>query len=183
MHDPNRMPGAPLDLHAEAKQRWWLRMLLTGASDGGDAASAVYGTILAASVLVAVEAGPGMTLGAVLATGFVFWLAHVHVAVMRGVVQGGEHVDLRRVRHAMVEEWPLVQASISPALPLVLALAGVIGTQAAIDIGLVICLVGLIAWGFVVSRAARLTRRQTALAVGINAGLGVLMILLKSIIH
>lgn len=183
MHDPEHMPGAPLDLRGETQRRWWLRMLLTGASDGGDAASAVYGTILAASVLVAVDADPLMTLLAVLATGVVFWLAHVHVAVMRGVVRGGEHVDGRRIRHAMVEEWPLVQACVSPALPLLLAAVGVIGTATAIDVGLLICLVGLVAWGFVVSRAAQLNRRETALAVGINAGLGVLMIILKSILH
>ena len=40
--------------HALAQRHWWLRMMLTGASEGGDAASAIYGTILAASVLVAV---------------------------------------------------------------------------------------------------------------------------------
>ncbi len=183
MHDPEHMPGAPLDVRSEAQRRWWLRMLLTGASDGGDAASAVYGTILAASVLVAVEAGPLITLLAVLATGVVFWLAHVHVAVMRGVVRGGEHVDAARIRHAMVEEWPLVQACVSPALPLLLAVVGVISTTTAINAGLAICLLGLVAWGVVVSRAAELNRRQTVLAVGINAGLGVLMIVLKAILH
>ena len=169
--------------HALAQRHWWLRMMLTGASEGGDAASAIYGTILAASVLVAVGDTAVDTFLAVIVTSIVFWLAHVHVALSRRVINGRQHIGWAEVRHALIEEWPLVQASLSPAAPLVLAMLGLIGVDAAVDLGLAICLAGLFAWGIVVSRIARLDRRQTAIAVLVNVGFGVLLVLLKSIIH
>ena len=169
--------------HAQAQRHWWLRMMLTGASQGGDAASAVYGTILAASILITVTADAFDTFLAVIVTGIVFWLAHVHVAVTRRVIHDKQHIGWPEIRRSLIEEWPLVQASISPAAPLVLAMLGLIGVNAAIDLGLVICLAGLFAWGIVVSRIAHLTRRQTAIAVLVNVGFGVLLVILKSIIH
>jgi hypothetical protein len=102
---------------------------------------------------------------------------------MRRIVRTGEHVHRGDIRRALVEEWPLVQASLSPAAPLLLAWAGLITTAIAIDLGLLICLVGLTAWGLVVARAARLSRRQTALAVGVNLGLGLALVTLKSLLH
>ena len=100
MHDPDAMPGEPLDLDSAAKDSLLLRWALTGASQDGDAASAVYGTILAASILIASAGGPGTVFLTVIGTGLVFWLAHAHVALMRRVVRNGEHIDRARVRQA-----------------------------------------------------------------------------------
>ena len=177
------MPGEPLDLNDAVKDSLLLRWALTGASQDGDAASAVYGTILAASILIASAGGPGTVFLTVIGTGVVFWLAHAHVSLMRRVVRRGEHIDARTLRATLKEEWPLVQASLSPATPLLLAVFGLIGETVATDLGILICFVGLIAWGIVVARAARLDRRQTTLAVGINAGLGLLLVLLKVLLH
>lgn len=169
--------------HDIAQRHWWLRMMLTGGSEGGDAASAIYGTILAASILVAVTAEALDTFLAVIVTGAVFWLAHVHVAVTRRILRDRQHVGWPEVRHTLIEEWPLVQASFSPAAPLVLAMVGLISTRAAVDLGLAICLLGLTAWGIVVARTARLSRRQGLFAVGVNVAFGVLLIGLKAVIH
>ena len=183
MHDPDSMPGAPLNLDDAAKDSVLLRWARTGASQDGDAASAVYGTILAASILIASAGGAGTVFLTVIGTGIVFWLAHAHVAVMRRVVRHGEHIDAHKIRKALTEEWPLVQASLSPAAPLILAMLGIIGETLATDIGILICFVGLVAWGIVVARAAQLSRRHTALAVGINVSLGLLLVVLKVILH
>ena len=183
MHDPNSMPGEPLDLDDAVKDSFVLRWALTGASQNGDAASAVYGTILAASSLIASAGGPGTVLLTVISTGVVFWLAHAHVALMRRVVRHGEHLDARKIRKALTEEWPLVQASLTPAAPMLLAVIGLIGETAAADLGILVCFIGLIAWGLVVARAARLSRFHTIIAVSINAGLGLLLVALKVILH
>jgi hypothetical protein len=183
MHDPNAMPGEPLDLDAETKNSLLLRWALTGSSQDGDAASAIYGTILAASILIASAGGPGIVFLTMISSGIVFWLAHAHVSIMRGVVRQGEHVDRHKIRATLTEEWPLVQASLSPAAPLLLAVFGIISESLAVEIGIGICFVGLIAWGLVISRAAKLTRRQTTLAVGINVALGLLLVILKTILH
>jgi hypothetical protein len=183
MHDPEAMPGEPLDLNDAANSSLLLRWSLTGASQDGDAASAVYGTILAASILIASAGGPLTVFLTMIGSGIVFWLAHAHVALMRGIVRRGEHVTRDTIRQTLREEWPLVQASLSPAAPLLLAVLGVIGETLATEIGLGVCFAGLIAWGVVVSRAAKLTRRQTTIAVGINVCLGLLLVLLKVILH
>ena len=183
MHDPNAMPGEPLDLEEAARGSLLLRWALTGASEGGDAATAVYGTILAASLLIAVGGGPGIRLLGIIGTGVVFWLAHAHVTLIRRVVRDGEHIHLPEVRHALAQEWPLVQAGVSPAAPMALAYLGLIGTERAVQAGLAICLIGLVAWGLVVARAAGLTRRQTAVAVGVNVALGLALVGLKAILH
>lgn len=183
MHDPDSMPGEPLDLSRTADDSTLLRWALTGASQDGDAASAVYGTILAASILIASAGGPGVVLLTMISTGVVFWLAHAHVSLMRRVVRQGEHVDWHKIRATLYEEWPLVQASLSPAAPLLLAVLGIISETRATEIGIGICFVGLAAWGLVVARAAKLTRRQTIIAVGINLALGLLLVVLKSILH
>ena len=183
MHDPDAMPGQPLDLEREAKNSFLLRWALTGASQDGDAASAVYGTILAASILIASAGGSGTVFLTMLSTGIVFWLAHAHVALMRGVVRRGEHVDAHKIRKTLTEEWPLVQASLTPAAPLILAYFGILDETIATDIGILICFGGLFAWGLVVARAAKLDRRQTILAVGINVALGLLLVVLKTILH
>ena len=185
MSEPEPQPTEPLDLHDHAERSWWLRLMLTGRSEGGDAASAVYGTILAASVLIVAYSSSSALpafLG-VVGTGIVFWLAHAHVTIMRRVVRDGQHVDARVIRHALTEEWPLVQASLTPAAPLVLAMFGLIEVWVAVDIGVGLCFLSLIAWGIVVARAADLTRRQTLLAIGINAAFGVLLMVLKVLVH
>jgi hypothetical protein len=183
MHDPNSMPGEPLDLDDVARSSVFLRWSLTGASQDGDAASAIYGTILAASILIAAAGGPGVVFLTMITTGIVFWLAHAHVSLLRRVVRQGEHVDRRKIRATLTEEWPLVQASLSPAAPMLLAFFGIIDETLATTIGIGICFVGLVAWGLVIARAAKLSRRQTVIAVGINVALGLLLVVLKSILH
>lgn len=183
MHDPNAMPGEPLDLDDAARESVMLRWALTGASQDGDAASAIYGTILAASILIASAGSPAVVFLSVIGSGIVFWLAHAHVALVRRVVRSGEHIDRRKVRDTLVEEWPLVQSSLSPAAPLILAMLGIISEGLATEIGIGICFLGLVAWGLVVSRAARLSSRQATLTVGINVALGLILVIFKSLLH
>jgi hypothetical protein len=160
-----------------------LRWALAGAARAGDAASAVYGTILAASLLIAVGGSPTAMLATIVVTALVFWIAHVHVELLRTVVRRGEHVSWAHARHALAHEWPLAQAALTPMAPLVLAAVGLVGVPMARTIGVSICLVQLIAWGVVISRTAGLGRRATLITVGINAAFGVALIVLKFIVH
>lgn len=160
-----------------------LRWAVTGRTSRGDFASAIYGTILAASLLMAVPGGPLQIMASVIITAVVFWLAHVHVALMRGVARTGEHVTWPTARVALIEEWPLAQASISPAAPMLLAAIGLIGVDGARWIGIAICVVSLVAWGIVVSRRANLGRQATARTIAINVTLGLTLVVLKVIVH
>ncbi len=179
-HPPKQQP---LDLEGEANRSRALRWALTGATPSGDAASAVYGTILAASLIIAVSGAPWTVIITVVGSGIVFWLAHAHVGLMRKVIREGRHVGAGDVIHTLKEEWPLVQASLTPATPFLLAAFGLINLGLARWLGVAICFIGLAAWGIVVARAGRLSLRMTALAVGINVGLGLMLVLLKIIVQ
>jgi hypothetical protein len=183
MINPNSPPDQPLDLQSTVEDSRALRWALTGASQDGDAASAVYGTILAASILIASFGTPLEIFLSVIGTGLVFWLAHAHVSLMRRIVRDGQTIKRRDVVRTLTEEWPLVQASLSPAAPLILAMVGIISAETAADLGILICFIGLIAWGIVVARAAKLSQRASIFAVGVNVGLGLLLVLLKAILH
>ncbi len=179
----DRSGPAPVDVAAVAQESGPLRWLLTGASPSGDAASAIYGTILAASLLIAIDGGPMQIVLGMVATAVVFWLAHAHVGLIRGVVREQHHVTARDVRATLRQEWPLAQASLSPAAPMLLAWLGLIGVDTARSLGVAICMLGLLAWGIVISRAAGLGRRGTLLTIGINLGLGLVLVVLKYLVH
>lgn len=182
MNKPNSTPNQPLDLQGTVDNSRALRWAITGASKDGDAASAVYGTILAASILIASYGTAFEIFISVIGTGLVFWLAHAHVSLMRRVVRRGQTIKTKDVLHTLTEEWPLVQAGLVPAAPMVLAMTGIVSTDNAANLGILICFVGLIAWGIVVARAAELSRRASILAVSVNVGLGLLLVLLKVIL-
>ena len=110
-----------LDVSSVTAQSRALRWALTGSARYGDGASAVYGTILTASLLIAVTGDAVMVMGTIALTVLVFWLAHVHVAILRRVVRTGEHVDWAAAHAALIEEWPLAQASLTPLAPILLA--------------------------------------------------------------
>jgi hypothetical protein len=170
-------------LHEEMERSTFLRWILTGASSAGDAGSAVYGTIVAASVLLASNDGPLTTILAMLAAGTVFWLAHAHVALIRDLVGGQRRITGTRVAATLTSEWPIVQATFLPAAPLALAVFGLISFDTSRWLAIVVCLVGLVAWGIVLARTARLSRRYTIVVVTINVLLGLLIVILKVLIH
>lgn len=183
MLNPDSPPDQPFDLQDTVDNSTVLRWALTGASQDGDAASAIYGTILAASILIASFGTPLEIFLSVIGTGFVFWLAHAHVSLIRRIVRDGQTIERRDVMLSLTEEWPLVQASLSPAAPMLLAMLGIISAETAANLGILICFIGLIAWGIVVSRAANLSRSASIFAIGVNVGLGLLLVLLKAILH
>lgn len=183
MNNQEPTPNEPLDIQGTVDDSRVLRWAITGGSQNGDSASAVYGTILAASILIASYGTALEIFISVIGTGLVFWLAHAHVSVMRRVVRGGQAVTTKDVRRSLTHEWPLVQSSLMPAAPMILAMVGVMSTDNAANLGILICFVSLVAWGIVVARAAELSRRASILAVGVNVGLGLLLVTLKAILH
>jgi hypothetical protein len=154
---------------------------------GPAAAEAIYGTIVALAVVVGVstdpEAGAGYVLGGVLVTAFVFFAAHLYADVLAArMAEGGARWrDL--VRSSAAEEWPFVEAALVPAVPLVLGAAGVLSRDTAVLAAIVVGVAELFACGMAVGRV--LGRRPLLMFVSglLNAGLGMLMILLKAVLH
>ncbi len=91
-------------------ERWYERL---------DSAGAVYGSLLAASVVVAqsplqVAVPPGELAALLLGTGLVFWLVHVYTRTVGEYVAGGR-LTWSTLTHAAEDEIPIVLAALPPA--------------------------------------------------------------------
>src|SRR6478735_1057200 len=124
--------------------------------DGTDFTSAVYGSVVAGTVIV--SAGPMPAIGLsvlLLASGIVFWLAHVYALTVAAVHGGWEFGAIRR---GLAKEWPVAFAAIPPALAAVTAsLFPDISPVNGAWIALVVAILEQQIWGYAAVRRSKLT--------------------------
>ena len=150
-----------------------------GVVQGRDYTSAVYGSILAATVVVSAGdlRSPGALALLLIVSGLVFWLAHIYAATVAGK-HGGWHVDsiLASLRH----EWPVALASLPPAGAA--AAAALLPRFTPADgawLALAVAILEQQIWGYAAARNAGLTRGDLAKTMLLNVVLGVIIIVLK----
>jgi hypothetical protein len=161
--------GAPTEL-----DRWW---------DVARAPEAIYGTIISASVLAAAHSDDAVAVAlGVFITLLVYWLAERWSELIAGHL-GGEPLSWAYGRRVFVEGWPMVQASYGPMLVLIVAKLFGASTETAIDIALVVTIVVLAGLGTLVGLKARLPVWGIVSSAGFVAFLGVLLIVLKTLLH
>jgi hypothetical protein len=170
---------------SEHGARWWRPGVHEAARR--DVAGAIYGLILATSVIaVSRQYTPhnsGITAVTVVVTATVFWLAHVYTRVMAlGAVE--HHMPTwAEIRGTLDHEWPLVQAGILPTVVLLLGPLGVLADDTAQDVAIGTCLLELGITGLVVARAAGARGLLVAVSAAVSASFGVIVIVLKTIVH
>ncbi len=148
-----------------------------------DYAGAIYGSLLAASVVAGTSPGqhppsPGQLVVLLLATGVVFWLAHVYAEVV-GHRSQGPLLHRKDIRLAATREWPIVQASVPPAVAAGLgALLGLSDSGTA-WFALLVAVTGQLAWALYVAAKAGATRSGMVAAGVVNLVLGLLIVVLK----
>ena len=147
-----------------------------------DATGAVYGSLLAASVVVGQaplqESVPPVDLAVILlATGAVFWLVHVYSRTLgHYVIDGRFH--RHRLAHVMREESPIILAAIPPALAALIV--GAIGNaSAAAWWAFFVAIAGQVIWAIVAAREAGQPPIGVFLAAAVNLGLGLVLVALK----
>jgi hypothetical protein len=147
-----------------------------------DATGAVYGSLLAASVVVGQaplqESVPPVDLAVILlATGAVFWLVHVYSRTLgHYVIDGRFH--RHRLAHVMREESPIILAAIPPALAALIV--GAIGNaSAAAWWAFFVAIAGQVIWAIVAAREAGQPSIGVFLAAAVNLGLGLVLVALK----
>lgn len=151
-------------------------------------ASAVYGTVLAGS-LIAVEGAPGSGAGVlrlitvVLVTQSVYWLAHSYSELVGSRITTGVRPRRADVRRLLAEQWPLVSASFVP-----LAVVGTVWLlgrprETAVLSGLWSCVLVLALWAHLAGRRARLRAGEQVVYVAVSAGFGLALVLLKVLVH
>jgi hypothetical protein len=167
------------------RTRWWHPGAYRATER--DVAGAIYGLILATSVIgVSARYRPdraGVTAVTVIVTATVFWLAHVYAGILAVARQRQRMPTRGEVRAILDEEWPLVQAGIFPTVILLLGPLGVLADHRAHDLAIAACLVELGAVGLVVARAAGARGLVAALSGLIALSFGVVLILLKVAVH
>lgn len=166
----------------------------TGAAAGGAAArwrrgeyaGAVYGSLLAASVVAGStaegEPAPAAELVALLiGTGVVFWIAHVYAEIVSHGLPGGS-VDWAKMRALSKREWPLAQASFPPAVAAVFISAFGASDAAAAWAALGVAVTSQVSWSVAAARQGGATRSVVVLSGAANLVLGLIIVTLKTLV-
>ena len=148
-----------------------------------DYAGAVYGSLLAASVVVGASphgepAAPGPLIALLLATGFVFWLAHVYARLL-GDWRHAVRLSWTEIRSVGRREWPLMQATFPPAVAAGLCRLLDLSDSAASWTALVVALCGQVGWSVVAGARSKASASLIVLTAVVNLFLGLIIIVLK----
>jgi len=149
---------------------------------GADYTGAVYGSLLAASVVAGSGSQgapePVVLVVVLLATGLVFWLAHVY-AQLFGDRANGILINGEEIRTVAAREWPIVQAAVPPALAA--AIAGLVGwsDQTAAWLALLVALVAQLGWAVYAAAKAGVPGWLIAASGAVNLVMGLFIVALK----
>jgi hypothetical protein len=146
-------------------------------------AGTVYGTIV---VMGAIAAGagsdprPGRLAGIVAGTVLVLWIAHVYAHALGETIQLGRRLDSAELLSVARRELAIALAGVAPVGALVLGELGVLKPRTAGWVAMGFGLATLLIQGIRYAGVERLSRLGTAVTVGINLGLGLLIVGLKA---
>ena len=147
-----------------------------------DYSGAVYGSMLAASVVIgAGSLGEFPRLQLVLLlllTGLVFWVGHVHAQLFGARLAAGTP-DRPAVLRVCREEWPIVQAAVPPALAVAVSPLLGLGDVGAGWLALGVAVTGQVGWSAAGARQAGASWRLVAGTAAVNLLLGLAIISFK----
>jgi hypothetical protein len=151
---------------------------------------AVYGSLLAGSVVVGAGAGAGgnyylspLRLAAVLvATGLVFWLAHGYARLVGEQVHHAA-LSWREIRWVARHEWPLFQTMLPPvAAALLFGLLGA-SDAAAAWAALTAAIIEQVGWATFITLRTGASKPLVLVSVLVYLVLGLLIVALKAALH
>ena len=150
----------------------------------GNLAGSLYGLILVTSVIVTLS-GKEIELLAValVVTSAVFALAHAWAHALSEAAEEQRAVDRHRFARSLTHEWPIVQAALPAAVLVALAALGVWSTDTALWVALGVNVVLLFVWGAGLRELAGGTLAQMLAAGASTAALGLILVLLKVLVH
>ncbi|WP_328806317.1 hypothetical protein [Streptacidiphilus fuscans] len=148
-----------------------------------DYAGAVYGSLLAASVIAAFDphgAHPKFSLIVLLVvTGVVFWIAHAY-AHLAGEREAGKTVTWQETRRVGRHEWPIVEAAMIPALAVVISPLPEAGENAWLAIGVAVG--QQVFWTALGAVRSGASRKQAALEAAVSLALGLIIVAAKVVV-
>lgn len=143
-----------------------------------DFTSAVYGSVVAGTVVVSAGPVPPIALAVLLVvSGIVFWLAHVYALTVANVHGGWE---FGAIRQGLRKEWPVAFAAIPPALAaLTAAFFPDISPADGAWIALVVAIVEQQVWGYAAVRRSKMTGLAMVRVITLNVVIGLVVVGLK----
>lgn len=150
-------------------------------------AAALYGTILVLAVVSYLseddKLGAGRVALAMLGTALVYFAAHVYVDYLAERMTGERARTGALLRRVVAEEWPLLQATIAPGVPLVLGAFDVLSRSTAVNLALIVALSDLVGWGYEAGRRSYGSRLGAVGSALVAVALGFLVVGLKNLLH
>ncbi len=153
---------------------------------GRNMQAAVYGTILTLSLVAVSSEYQGQPLriaGSVLATQFIFYIAHVYAGQLGIRLETRHPVSRAQLRGVAREEWPLLAAAGPPCLALLLGGLAVVSDDLAVDLALGVGVTTLVLYGVRLGRAEQRTWPGVAMTAAVNGALGLVIVFLKIVVH
>ncbi|GIJ47909.1 hypothetical protein Val02_47950 [Virgisporangium aliadipatigenens] len=147
-------------------------------------ADGIYGIIVSAAVMAASHARSAVAVAlSVLVTLIVYWAAERYAGLLAERIHEGHRLDRRQVRRHLTRGWEIVTASWLPLLVLVLLRS--VGTSLSAAIGWALgCSTALLCVaGWEMGRQSALSTGERLLSAATAGMFGVLMILLKALLH
>ena len=158
-----------------------VRNLLLGSREG--IAGAVYGTVIVMATIAAGSKG-GLSawtlLATMAATVIVLWIAHVYAAALEHSIEHDRRLRWREIMAVAADERSILLSGVIPGLALALGGIEVWKTSTAAWLALGAGLVVLFVQGVRYARVERLGFGGTVVAVGVNLGLGLVIVALKA---
>lgn len=149
-------------------------------------AGAIYGTILATSVLAAAGGDTDALTGTfviVLVTSLVFWLAHVYSLCLGARMLMTRALRRVEVREIAAGEWPMLQSSFPILAVLLLGVFGVIAKSTASYVAMFVGIGALFVYGFIASRGEQLSWTRKVLNTLVIMAFGIAILALKILVH
>jgi len=149
-------------------------------------AGAIYGTILATTVVASLGNDPDKlahSVAIVLTTSLVFWAAHVYSLIVAGRMVVRRQLTRAEVRAVAANEWPMLQSSVWVVIPLLLGVVGVVSRDSAALIALLVGIAALFVYGVLLGVREERGRIGIILNALVVGSFGVLILLLKLLVH
>jgi hypothetical protein len=149
---------------------------------GGGIASTVYGTIVvmaAVAAAYATEKDPWKLAAVVASTALVLWIAHVYAHGLSESIVLSRRMSREELTALVRRERGILLAAVVPTAALLLGAIGLFKETTAVWIALGVGLLTLAAEGVRFARFERLGLLGTLVVMGLNLGLGLLVVALK----
>jgi hypothetical protein len=150
-------------------------------------ARAIYGNVLATSLVAAFSEDDDYSTTeiavSVLVTGLVFWLAHVYSSLLAERYAVGRRLTRSETGAEFYSEWPVVQAFFPPVIVLLLGTIGLLSRDTAIWLAIAAGLGALVIWSLEIGHREQLSLLELAVMTFVNALFGLVIVLLKTLVH